>query len=280
LSTFGNYLRKARADLKKAFPRASSSDLRVQQFERDLLSLTVENQTLAAKLEQLTAELERERSESLHRSEFLEHAQRDTEAARATDAGSMRKLEQSLATAEAQRAQEHEQIVALKTLLDETRTRMETRDNQLKFLQDSAHERLERLKTSLAETASRLETRDNELRRLLETTRERIVAIENALEETGRRFETLEGGTGELRSRLGEQTRQLDAGLSSTNTLFESMNNQIQTLQKKLDIEHKLQQNLFQDTQMQLRRQHSRFNRTLAAAGLVLALALLFWLTH
>jgi chromosome segregation ATPase len=274
LNTFQDYLRKAAAGLEKVFRREGGLDPRLQQLERDLLALTIENQTLAGKLEKLAAESERHRTEALQRFEVLERARRDTETACGADAGRLRELERHLTETGEQRAQERAQIAALEAFIDDTKTRLETRDNQLKFLQDSAREQLQALKTSLAEAASRLETRDNELSHLQDTTREQIVVLENSLGGAARRFETLDGEMNELRSRLGEQTRQFEAVLSSTNVLFESMNNQIEALEKKLELEHQLQQNLFRDTQTQLRRQDSRMKRALAAAaGLLLVLA-------
>ena len=98
------------------------------------------------------------------------------------------------------------------------------------------------------------------------------MTLENSLVGISGHFDTLEDEISALRSRQDEQTRQFEAVLSSTNALFEAMNNQIQALEKKLELEHKLQQNQFQDAQLRLRRQDARLNRAMAGAGIVLLL--------
>jgi methylthioribose-1-phosphate isomerase len=87
-----------------------------------------------------------------------------------------------------------------------------------------------------------------------------------------------------LRAELLKQTQQLEASRASANTLFEATTNQVRTLEKKLEVEHTLQQNLFRNTEAQLRKQHERLNR-ITAAGFILVLAavagaVIFWLVR
>jgi chromosome segregation ATPase len=284
LGTIEHYLRKAAAGLDKAFRREAGPGPRLPQLERELIALTMENQTLAGKLERSTADSGRHRSEALQRFETLEQALRETDTARVADAGKLFGLEQRLAAVQAERTLELDRIKALESLLADTKSRLETRDNQLKFLQDSAREQLQVLKTSLAEASSRLGTRDDELRRLQDTTHEQIAALERSLADASGRFDITEGELSGLRTRIDEHAQRLETVLASVNGLFEATNNQVQALEKKLDLEHKLQQNQFQDTQAQLHRQDRRLYRVVAATAVVLlmiiAIALVFRLIH
>jgi chromosome segregation ATPase len=285
LGTFEQYLRKAAASLNPGFRRQAEPLPRFQELERELLALTRENQTLAGKLERFRADTERLRSAELRKFETLEQAHRETATARATDARRLSELEQRLVEVQAERTLEHDRIKALEDFLAETKSRLETRDNQLKFLQDSAREQLHSLKTSQAEASSRLETRDNELANRQDAAHEQILALETSLAEASRRFEITDSGINALREQLVKQTQQHEASRASANTWFEATANQIRTLEKKLEVEHTLQQNLFQETEAQTRKQEERLNRAMAAAGFIVVLAavagaIIYWLVR
>jgi chromosome segregation ATPase len=282
LGSFEQYLRKAAASITLGF-RRQAEPRPFQELERELLTLTRETQILAGKLEQLRADSERHRTAELLKFETLEQAIRETGTARATDARRLSEMEQRLLEVQAERSREHERVKALEDFLTETTNRLDTRDNQLKFLQDSAREQLQSLKTALAEASSRLETRDNELAHRQDDAYEHNVAIESTLADTASRFETMDNEISVLRAQLLKQTEQLDASRASANTLFEATTNQVRALEKKLELEHDLQQNLFRDTKAQLRKQDDRFNRAMATAGILLVLAavaaaIIFWL--
>jgi len=282
LGTLEQYLRKAAASIKPGSGRQADPWPRFQKLERELLDLTRENQTLAGKLERFRADFEHLSSAELQKIETLEQAHRENATARASDARRLSELEQGLVGVQAERTREHERLEALEEFLAETKNRLETRDNQLKFLQDSAREQLHSLKTSLTEASSRLETRDHELAHRQDAAYEQIVGLETSLAETSRRFETTDSEISTLQAQLLKQTQQLVASRASANTLFEATTNQVRTLEKKLEVEHTLQQNLFRDAETQLRKQHERLSRVIAAAFiLVLAAvagAIIFWL--
>jgi chromosome segregation ATPase len=284
LGTFEQYLRKAAASINLGTVRQAQPRPRLQELERELLVLSRENQTLAGKLERFRADSERLRSAELQKLEALEQAHREYGTARATDARRLSELEQGLVGVQAERTREHERLEALEEFLAETKNRLETRDNQLKFLQDSAREQLHSLKTSLAEASSRLETRDNELVHRQDAACEQLVALETSLSDASRRFETTDSEISELRADLLKQAQQLEASRVSAETLFEATTNQVRTLENKLELEHTLQQNLFRDTGARLRRQDVRLNR-ITAAGFILVLAavagaVIFWLVR
>jgi chromosome segregation ATPase len=284
LGTFEQYLRKAAAGIKFGSGRQAELQPRIQELERELLALARENQSLAGKLERFRADYERLRSTDLHTIETLAQAHRDYGTATTAHAGRLSELEQGLVEIQSEGALEHERIKALEDFLAGTKNRLEIRDNQLKFLQDSAREQLQLLKSSLAEASSRLETRDNELAHRQDAERDRIGVLETSLAEASRRFETTESEISAMRAQLLTQTQQLEASRASANTLFEATTNQVGTLEKKLELEHTLQQNLFRDAETQLRKQDTRLKRVTAAAFiLVLAAvagAVIFWLVR
>jgi len=164
-------------------------------------------------------------------------------------------------------------VSALEATLAETTSRLDTRSNQLKFLQDSARDQLQSFKTTLAEASSRLETRDDELRRLLDMAQERILALESAQTETSDRIENGQDELTGLQSLLAEQAQQLDAYRAAAAGQFEATGNRIVAQEKKLEFELRLRQNLFEDVQAQLRRQRVRLGWVMAIAGVALVLA-------
>lgn len=282
MGTFEQYWHKAAAGINKALRPQADTRPRLQDLEREILALTTENHTLAGKLEQIRADIERRGSEELRQIKALEQALRETGSARIADSNRLTEQEQLLAEVIAGCKLEREQTRALEVTLAETIHRLETRNNQLKFLQDSAREQLQALRTSLAEASSRLETRDNELGLLQDSAHEQIVALEATLTETSSRFETTDKEINELRARFAEQIQQLETTLDSTTTRFEAMDNRFGALEKKLEIEHRLQENLFQDVQARLHNQDKRLKRVMLTAAFTLVLvaavgAILFW---
>ncbi|MDH3900008.1 MAG: hypothetical protein OEU51_03035, partial [Gammaproteobacteria bacterium] len=158
MGTLEQYWRKVAVGINKAFRQQATPQPRLEELEREILAFTTENQTLAGNLERIRADSERRRSEELRKIETLEETQRQTETARIAEARRLAELERLLVEVEAWRQRKHEQVSALEASLAETTDRLEARDNQLKFLQDSAREQHQALKTALAEASSRLET--------------------------------------------------------------------------------------------------------------------------
>jgi chromosome segregation ATPase len=284
LSILEQHWRKAAASINKVFRQPAGPQPRLEELEREILVLTTENQSLAGELERIRTESERHRSEELHNIEILERTQRRTETARIADAKRLAEFEQLFVDAEAGRKLQRDQIKALEASLAETTSRLEVRDNQLKFLQDSAREQLQALRIALAETASRLETGDNELKRLQSAAHKQILALETALAEAASRFETTDNKIQGLRARILEQAQQLEAACSSSTRQFEATNNQVKGLEKTLELEHRLQQNIFEDVQTQLREQHQRLNRATVTgvfiAVLVVAAVASLWVSN
>jgi chromosome segregation ATPase len=284
LGTLEQYWRKLAAGINKTFRHEPPPvEPRLEELEREILTFSRENQTLAGKVEEIRVDSERRGSDELGKIEILEENQRQTETARIADARRLDELKRLHDEVAAGQKREHEQFTALEASLAETTSRLEARDNQLKFLQDSAREEHQALKTALAEASSRLETRDNELERLLDSAQEQIAALEASLAETAKRFETTDGKLAELRASLHQQLTRLGASLSSGNVQLEATNRHIRTLEKKLEVEYRLQQNLLEDMQAQLRRQDERLSRAMATAvfAIVLAIvagAVLIWL--
>jgi sensor domain CHASE-containing protein len=92
----------------------------------------------------------------------------------------------------------------------------------------------------------------------------------------------MDSALGELQSAKAEQAQQLEASLDSVTVQLEATGNQLEALEKRLDVEHRLQQNMFEDTQAQLRKQNERLRQIMVAAVFALLLAaaagaILFW---
>ncbi len=240
MSSLEQHWRKAAASIHKAFRQPADPQPRLEELEREILVLTKEHQSLAGELERIRAESERRRSEELQKIETLEKTQWQTETARIADAKRLAEFEQLLAGLENDRKLQRAQIKALEVSLAETTSRLEIRDNQLKFLQDSAREQFQALETSLAETSSRFETTDHRIQ--------------------------------DLRAKILEQAQRLGASLSSATRQFDATNNQVKALDKKLELDCRLQQNIFEDAQAQLREQDARLNRTIVTGVFILVL--------
>jgi chromosome segregation ATPase len=272
VSTLEQHWRKAAASINKVFSQQAGPQRRLEELEREILAVIAENQGLASELERIRADSERRRSEELRKIETLEQTQRQTETARIADAKRLVEFEQLFAGLDTDRKLQRDQIKALEASLAETTSRLEIRDNQLKFLQDSARDQLQALKTALAEATSRLETGDNELKRLQDSAHKQILAIETSLAETSSRFESTDNKIQGLRAKILEQAQQLEASFASTTRQFDATNNQVKALEKKLELEHRLQQNIFEDAQAQLREQDARLKRAMMTWGFILAL--------
>ena len=75
-----------------------------------------------------------------------------------------------------------------------------------------------------------------------------------------------------MRAKILEQAQRLGASLSSTTRQFDATNNQVKALDKKLELDRRLQQNIFEDAQAQLREQDARLNRTIVTGVFILVL--------
>ncbi len=282
LGTLLQYWRKTAAGIFNAVRQNDNPQPGLEELERDLLALTTEYQALAGRLERTRVDYEHRWSGVFQQIEALGQALRQSESARTNDAGRLLELEQRLARVETENKLAGDQVKALETALAEATTRLESRNNQLKFLQDSAREQHRILKTALAEATSRLETRDSELRQQQDSALEQIAALEATQAVTADHIAVTDHGVSELRTGIAELTRQHAASLSSTTIQLEATNNQVKALEERIEAEHRLAQNISQDTLAQLRRQDERLKRATAIAVITLVLvavagAVLYW---
>jgi len=282
LGTLLQYWRKTAAGIINAVRQHDAPQPGLEELERELLALTTEYQTLAGRLERIRLDYEHRWSGESRKIEVLAQALRQTETARTDDAGRLLELTQRLARFESEDRLARDRVDSLETALAEATGRLESRNNQLKFLQDSAREQHRLLKTALAEAISRLETRDSELAQQLESAREQVAALEAALAETADHCAAADNGISELRTGIAAQARQHEDALSSAITRLEAMTNQAEALEARLEVEHRLRENMLQDTMTQLRWQDARLKRATAIAIFTLALvavtgAVLFW---
>ncbi|MGB5541569.1 MAG: hypothetical protein WBO37_15910 [Gammaproteobacteria bacterium] len=273
MNNLRQYWRGAAASINKFLGLQPNPRQRQETLERELLALTSEYQALAGKLELMRAESERRALLTLQKVEGLEESRREAGTARMADAARLAELEQRLVATEQARETGHSQVMALEASLRETTHRLETRGNQLKFLQDSAREQLQVLKTALAEAASRLETRDDALEARQDAAHEQIDALGTSLARTVSRFESTDSAVEALRAAREEQARTLETYLASTTVQLEAASQQVMALEKKLDAEHRLQHKLFEDAQAQLHRQDKRLRHIMLVAVFALVLA-------
>jgi chromosome segregation ATPase len=254
LGIIEQYWRRATASIFNAFGQQSVPQPRMEELEREILTLSKEIHGLTGSLERFRTDCERQRSEILHKFQTLEHAQTQEQTARTADASQLEELNQRLVELETERGR----LTEIETSLAETTNHLETRHNQLKFLQDSARGQIETFKTALAEATSRLETRDNELERLLDPANERLAAFETSLADTVIRFQTTADEIRELREGIADLARQSETSQTSATTLLETTNNRVEALEKQIAADHRLLQNMYQDMQARLQRQDKR----------------------
>lgn len=282
MGTLEQYWRKAAAGINKAFGLQAPPPHRLEELERNILNLTAENKTLSGRLERIRADSERHRSNEIRKIEALEQAHRESETARIADTDRLAELMQLLAGVDTGCRQERDQVKTLEASLGETLNRLETRNNQLKFLQDSAREQLDAFKTALAEASSRLETSDNELMHMQESAHERTVALEASLSRASDQLAVTDSEIRELRDRVAEQAQQHEASLASTTAQLDASNNWIEALEGTIQVEHSLQQNMVRDVMARLQKQDQRLHRIIMIAVLTLMLvagagAILLW---
>lgn len=282
MASLAQYWHKTTASINKVFRQQTPDQPSLNDVERALLDLKIEHQTLAGKLDRIHTDCERSSADELGKIAVIERTYQETDAARIAGARKLVELQNQLGEIQALRKLDHDQIKAIEASLTETTSRLETRANQLRFIQDSANEQLRAFKTSLAEAASRLETRDNDLRQQQDSAHEQIVALEVAVNEIPGRFKTTSDEIKELRVAITEQIKQLEASSSSLSAILENTDDQVKVLENKLDTALQLHENKFQNTQARLCSQEKRLDRIVAMtlvtfALVVITVAILFW---
>lgn len=272
MGAIGNYWRRAMAGINSAFGREAGLRSWLARLERQLLALSGEMQTLDGKQERNRAEAAHNRSELLRRIDGLDHACREYDRARSEAAARLNECEQRISGLETGRSQDGETISALKDSVVETTQRLETRNRQIKFLQDSAREQLQGFKSELAETRSRLETRDDETNRRMDEEHQLIVSLENSLTETRGRIEAVDEEIGTLHRDVAEQRLQIERFLDSATAQLEVANNRATLLEARLQADVELKEKQLEQMNLRLQQQHTRLVWSIAAVAVVLAL--------
>jgi chromosome segregation ATPase len=262
------------AGILSPFKPQASAEPKPEELRREILSVSREHHTLVAELERLRADLERAGSDATGGIEAL--AQRVRESG--TESGAAEKrlagLEQRFDGLESVQAVTQSRLGALGNTLSEIASKQETRNSQLKFLQDSARGEIKGLKTALAETASRLETRDNQLEELQESTRAAIVALQNNLTETASRLDADDDRFQHVQDSIAEQAQQHAAALSGIAARLDTACNRLGALEEKLEIEYRLSRSQFEEMQMNVRKLEQRFVWMILIVTVVLLLVI------
>jgi chromosome segregation ATPase len=274
LDTFGQYWRRAISGINRTLGRDPGLRPQLAQLEQQILTLTSNTQTLDSKLEHIHAEEARQRAELLRRIDRLDQTCQENNISRATDATRLSECEQRIAGMETEVSQGRETVAALETSMLETTHRLETRNQQIKFLQDSAREQLQAFKTELAETRSRLETRDNETNNRLDEAHALFQSLETSLADAFGRIETADQEIITIQHKVKEQRLQVEGFLDSATVQLEVANNHAALLEKRVQTDGELREKQFQQIKLQLQHQQSRLLKAViaGAGGLVLLL--------
>jgi chromosome segregation ATPase len=268
LETFGQYWRRAVAGIDRTLGRDPGLRSQLGELERQILTLTSDTQTLESKLERLRAEDARHRSELVRRMDGLKQTCRENNISRTTDTTRLSDCEQRIASLETGCSEDRETVAALDASMSETTRRLETRNQQIKFLQDSAREQLQAFKTGLAEASSRLETRDNETNRRLDGEHELLMSLETTLAETLEGIEAADREIAALQQDVAEQRLQVESFLNSATAQLEVANNRATLLEERVQTDSELKEKQLQ----QLQRQQTRLARAIFAGVAMLLL--------
>ncbi len=272
MDTFGQYWRRAMAGINSAFSRDPGLRSRLVQLEQQILTLASDMRALDGKQESIRAEEARHRSELLRRIDSLDQACRENDIVRIGDATRLSDCEQQIARLVTGCSQDRETVAALEASLSETTHRLETRNQQIKFLQDSAREQLEAFKIELAEASSRLETRDNETNKRLDEEHQLFVSLENSMTGVLGRIDAGAREITALQEDVAEQRLQIESFLDSATAQLEVANNRATILEKRVQTEIELKEQQVRELRLQLRQQQTRLVRTIFAVSAILLL--------
>jgi chromosome segregation ATPase len=272
LNTFGQYWRQAMAGIHRTFGRDPGLRSPVTQFDQQLLTLASDLQTLDGKLEHIRAEAARHGSELLRRIDGLEQTRRENEVSRARDGTRLSDCEQRITGLETGCHQDRETAAALEASVSETLHRLETRNQQIKFLQDSAREQLQAFRTELAETSSRLETNDHATNQRLDHEHQLFLSLENSLTETRGRIDTAEREIATLHQDIAEQRLHIESFLDSATAQLEVANNRATLLEQRLQTDVELKEKQVQQLTLQLQRLEKRLIRVILVGAVALVL--------
>jgi chromosome segregation ATPase len=268
----GHYWSRGIAGIRRLSDGESGRHSQLLQLEQQILSLASSLQALQAEQQHFRAEEERIRSKLLRRIDCLDHDCRENDITCGKNAARLSECEQQITGLVTGCNQEHEAVLALKAYVSDTAHRLETRNKQIKFLQDSARDQLKAFKTELAESSSRLESRDNEANHRLDQYHQSLLLLEGALEEALGRMDTTEQGITTLHQKIEEQRVRIDTFLESATAQLEVAGNHAELLDRRLQTEFELKDKKIQQLNFQLQQQKRQLIMIIVAVTVVLGL--------
>lgn len=272
MGTFGQYWRRAMAGINRSFGRDPGLHSKLAQLEQQILALGRDIQTLDSGQEGLRAEGARIRSALLRRLDSLDQTCRENDSSRDREASRLSDCEQRISGLESEYKQDREAVAALELSVAETTHRLEARNQQIKFLQDSARDQLGELRKELAEAYSRLETRDNETNRRLDEQKQLLASLGNSLQEALGQIDTAHRDINTLHQDVAEQRLHIDAFLDSATARLEVAENRAALLEQRMQADVALKEKQLQQLTLQQQQQKTQLSRVVVAV-LVVALA-------
>jgi chromosome segregation ATPase len=272
VGTLEHYWSRVIAGIKRLSGGETGLHSLMVQLEQQFLSLASDLQALNTRQEQSRAEEGRIRSELLRRIYCLDDDCRENDISRSKNGARLSECEQRINELEAVCNQEQETVLALKAYVSETAHRLETRNKQIKFLQDSAREQLKVFKTELAESSSRLESRDNKTNHRLDQEHQSLLLLEGSLEEALGRIDAAEQDITALHQAIEEQRFRIETFLDSATVQLEVAGNHAELLEKRLQTESELKDKKLQQLNLQLQQQKMQLIMIIAAVTVLLGL--------
>jgi chromosome segregation ATPase len=272
VGTLGHYWSRVIAGIKRLSGGETGLRSQLLQLEQQILSLDSNLQAFNARQEHNRAEEGRIRSELLRRIDSLDHDCRENDSSRANNSARLTECEQRIIELETGCNQERDTAFALKAYVSEAVHRLEIRNKQIKFLQDSARDQLKAFRSKLAESSSRLETRDNETNHRLDQDHQSLLLLEGSLEEALERIDATDKDIAALHQESEEQRLRIEAFLDSATTQLEVAGNHAKLLEKRLQTEFELKDKKLQQLKFQLQQQKMQLIMIIAAVAVVLGL--------
>lgn len=272
MGTLEHYWNRVIAGINRLSGGKTGLSSQLVQFEQQILSLASNLQALDAKQEHNKAEERRIGSELLRRIDGLDHDCRENEIYHAKNGTRLSECEQRVTELETGCNKERETVLALKAYVSETAHRLEIRNKQIKFLQDSARDQLKAFRTELAESSSRLESRDNETNQRLDQDHQSLLLLEGSQEDALGRIDATEQDITTLRQEIEDQRLRIETFLDSAIAQLEVAGNHAELLEKRLQTEFELKDKKLQQLKIQLQQQKMQLITIIAAVAVVLGL--------
>ena len=272
MGTLGYYWSRVIAGINRISGGEPGLRSQLVQLEQQILSLSSNLQALNAKQEHNRAEEGRIRSELLRRIDCLDHDCSENDISSAKNSARFSECEQRITELETGCNKERDTILALKAYVTETADRLEIRNKQIKFLQDSARDQLKSFRTALAESSSRLELRDNETNHRLDQDHQSLLLLEGSLEEALGRIVATDQDITALHQEIEEQRLRIETFLDSAIAQLEVAGNRAVLLEKRLQTEFELKDKTLQQLKFQLQQQKIQLIMIIAAVAAVLGL--------